>query len=108
VRDSFAALLGNHFDACRCSKLIAYTFEWYANMRESFFVCHLKGNSGNQIKKLADSQATRMKVANAVVCAQMISVSCDDTDDSPEVRELWKSATDSVLDQTANDLNVIN
>jgi hypothetical protein len=77
-------------------------------MRGPFFVHHLKGNSGNQIKKLADSQATRTKVANAVVCAQKISVSCNVTNDSPDVRELWKSATESVLDQTANDLNVIN
>ncbi len=69
----------------------------------NFFVCCLKGNSGNQIMKLADGQATRTKVANAVVCVQKISVFCDDTDDSPEVRKLLKFATDSVLDHTAND-----
>jgi hypothetical protein len=73
-----------------------------------FFVCHLKGNSCNQIKKLPDSQVTRTKVANAVVCTQNISVFCDDTNDSPEVRELWKFATDSVLDHEANDLIKIN
>jgi hypothetical protein len=74
----------------------------------TFCVCHLKGNIGDQIKKLADSQATRTKVANAVVCTQKISVFCENTDDSPEVRELWMSNTDSILDHTADDLHIIN
>ncbi len=91
VRDRFAALLDNQFDACKCSELMAYISERYAYMWGTFFVCHLKGNGGDKIKKLADSQATRTKVANAVVCAQKISVFCNDTDDSPEVRELRES-----------------
>ncbi len=62
----------------------------------TLIVSHLKGNIGDQIKKLADSQATRTKVANAVVCTQKISVFCVDTDDSP-------AATDSVLDHTVDD-----
>jgi hypothetical protein len=103
VRDRFAALLDNQFYACKCSELMAYILEQYANMRGTFFVCHLKGNSGDKIKKLADSQASRTKVANRVVCAQKISVFCEDTNDSPEVRELWDSTTDSVLDQTVDD-----
>jgi hypothetical protein len=103
VRDRFGALLDNQFDTCKCLELMAYILERYANMRGTFFVCHLTGNSGDKIKKLADSQATRTKVANAVVCAQKISVFCEDTDDSPEVRELWESATDSVLDHTVDD-----
>lgn len=67
ARDMFAALSGNLFDANECSELMAYILERYANMRGTFFVRQLKGNSSNQIKKLADSQATRTKVANAVV-----------------------------------------
>ena len=71
-----------------------------------FFVRQLKGNSINQIKMLADSQATRTKVANAVVCAQKISASAfgDDEDaDSPEVIELWEFAKDSVVDNICDD-----
>ena len=65
----------------------------------------MKGNSGDQIKKLADSQATRTKVANAVVCAQKISDFGQDTDDTPEIEELWKSASNCVLDNIAYDDN---
>jgi hypothetical protein len=107
AKDRFAALLGNQFDECKCHKLMGYILEQYANMRGNFFVRHLKGNSGDQIKKLADSQATRTKVANAVVCNQKISVFCKNTDDSPEVRELWMSTTDSVIDHTADYLHII-
>ncbi len=67
-----------------------------------FFVQHLKGNSGDPIKKLADSQATRKNVANAVVCAQKISVVCEGADDTSEVEEIWKSVSNCVLDHTAN------
>jgi hypothetical protein len=63
----------------------------------------LKGNSGNQIKKLADSQATRTKVANAVVCTQKISVVSEVADDTPEDEKLWKSASICLLDQTADE-----
>ncbi len=108
AKDRFAVLLDNLFDECKCQELMGYILEQYANMRGTFFVRHLKGNSSDQIKKLADSQATRTKVANAVVCVQKISVFCKNTDDSPEVRELWMSTTDSVLDHTADDLHVIN
>jgi hypothetical protein len=38
----------------------------------TYFVRHLKGNSGNQIQKLADSQATRTKVAHAVIYAKKV------------------------------------
>ncbi len=50
--------------------LLTYIIERYANMRGTVFVWHLKGNSGNLIQKMADSQATRTKVAHAVVYAK--------------------------------------
>jgi len=57
----------------------------------TFFVKHLKGNgNGNLVNKMAESQATRTKVANAVVCAKAIS-------DAKEER-LWTVAGDSVLE----------
>jgi len=104
-KDQFAALSGNQFDACQCQQVMAYILERYANMRGTFFVCYLKGNSGDQIKKLADSQATRTKVANAVVCAQKISDVSQDADDTPEIEELWKSASNCALDNIAYDDN---
>jgi hypothetical protein len=41
--------------------LLAYIIERYTNMRGTYFVRHLKGNSGNQVQTLADCQATRTK-----------------------------------------------
>jgi hypothetical protein len=67
--ERFAAMSGVDFDTCQCQQLMAYILERYANMRGTFFVQYLKGNSGDQVKKLAESQATRTKVANAEVCS---------------------------------------
>jgi hypothetical protein len=69
------------------------------------FVQHLKGNSGDQIKKLAESQATRTKVANAVVCSQKIAVETGDhlDDNTPEIEVLWRSASSSVQDCIAHE-----
>jgi hypothetical protein len=71
--ERFAAMSGIDLDTCQCQQLMVYILERYTNMRGMFFVRHLKGNSGDQIKKLAESQATRTKVANAVVCSQKIA-----------------------------------
>jgi hypothetical protein len=87
--------------------LLTYIVERYANMRETYFVRHLKGNSGNQIQKLADSQATRTKVAHAVVYAKKVE-SDDDmfvSDDTPECRVLWEMATDNVFELADADNN---
>ncbi len=74
-------------------------------MRGTFFVRYLKGNSRDQIKKLAESQATRMKVANAVVCSQKIAVETGShlDDNTPEIEVLWRSASSSVEDRFANE-----
>ena len=53
--------------------------ERYANMRGTYFVKHLKGKSGDQLKKLASCQATRTKVAHAVVYAKTTVESDGDT-----------------------------
>ncbi len=50
--------------------LLTYIVEGYANMQGTYFVRYLKGNSGNQIQKLADCQATRTKVAHVVIYAK--------------------------------------
>ncbi len=76
-------------------------------MRGNYFVRHLKGNSGNQIQKLADSQATRTKVSHAIVYA--IKVEPDDDmfvfDDTPECQVLWEMATDNVFELADADKN---
>ena len=66
-------------------------------MRGTYFVRHLKGNRRNLIQKLADSQATRTKVAHAVVYERKVEPD-DDTfvsDDTPDCRVLWETATDN-------------
>jgi hypothetical protein len=68
-------------------------------MQGTYFVRHLKGNSGNQIQKMADSQATRTKVAHAVVYAKKIEPDGDTfvSDDTLECQVLWETATDNVF-----------
>jgi hypothetical protein len=75
-------------------------------MRGTYFVTHLKGNSGNQIQKLADSQATRTIVAHAVVYAKKEESDNEDTSiskDTPECRALLETATDNVFELTDTD-----
>ncbi len=88
--ERFAAMSGIDLDTYQCQQLMVYILERYANMRGMFFVWHLKGNSGAQIKKLAESQATRTKVANAVVYFQKIAVETGGhlDNDTPEIEAL--------------------
>jgi hypothetical protein len=46
-------------------------------MQGSYFVMHLKGNIGNQIQKLADSQTTRTQVVYVVVHAKKVELNND-------------------------------
>ena len=98
----------NRFSGLSCSNnkdhnklLLAYIMERYANMQGTYFVKHLKGNSGDQLKKLASCQATRTKVAHAVVYAKTV-VELDEKafihDDSQECQVLWKMATERVFE----------
>jgi hypothetical protein len=75
--------------------------------RGHIFVRHLKGNSENQIQKLADSQATRAKVAHVVVYAKQVEPDGDTfvSDDTPECRVLWMTATDNVFELADSDNN---
>ena len=64
-------------------------------------------NSGNLIQKLFDRQETRPKVAHAVVYARKVEPD-DDTfvsDDTPECRVLWETATDNVFEMADADDN---
>ncbi len=74
-------------------------------MRGTYFVRHLKGNSGNLIQKLADSQATRTKVAHTVVYASKVEPDNDTfvSDDTPECQVLWEAATDNVFEMADAD-----
>jgi hypothetical protein len=99
MRDQFSSLAESDNDADN-QLILSYIIERYANMRGTYFVRHLKGNSGNQIQKLADSQATRTKVAHAVVYAKRVD-SHDNafiSDDTPECQALWETATDNVFE----------
>ena len=100
-------------DDIRQQAIMTYILKRYANMRGTYFVGHLKKNSGNQIAKLASSQATRAKVASAVVSAKLMKDLCvretggdmeDDNgipvavDSTPECRALWESAEECVFE----------
>jgi hypothetical protein len=87
--------------------LLTYIVERYANMRGTYFVRHLKGNCGNLIQKLADMQATRTKVAHTVVYARKVEPDEDTfiSDDTPECRVLWETATDNVFEMADADDN---
>jgi hypothetical protein len=86
---------------------LTYIIERYANMQETYFVRHFKGNSGNQIQKLADSQATITKVAHTVVYAKKVKPDADMlvSDDTPECQVLWEMAMDNVFELADADYN---
>jgi hypothetical protein len=80
--------------------LLAYIMGRYANMWGTYFVKHLKGNSGDQLKKLASCQTTRTKVAHTVVYAKTTVESDGDAfihDDMPECQVLKEMVTESVF-----------
>ncbi len=62
--ERFDALFLSNVVECERQCVMAYIMERYANMRGTFFVRHLKCNSGNQIQKLVKIQATRTKVSH--------------------------------------------
>jgi hypothetical protein len=100
MMDRFSCLSGSDNDVNN-HLILSYIIERYVNMWGTYFVRYLKGNSGNQIQKLADSQATRTKVAHAVVYAKKEESDNEDTfisDNTPECRALWETATDNVFE----------
>jgi hypothetical protein len=102
--DSFSRLSGSKKDDDK-KLLLMYIIERYGQMQGIFFVKHLKGNSGNQVQKLADCQATRTKVAQAVVYAKKEDL--DDniiiTDDTPPCQVLQETAADNVFELSNTD-----
>ncbi len=99
-RYRFSCLSGSDNEDNNCL-LLMYIMERYANMWGTYFVKHLKGNSGDQLKKLASCQAMRTKVAHAVVYAKTTVESDGDAfihDDMPECQVLWEMATESVFE----------
>ncbi len=85
LRDSFSCLSGSDNDVNN-QLLLTYIIERYANMQDTYFVRHMKGNSKNQIQKLAGSHATRTIVTHAVVYTKKVEL--DDNsfvfNDTPE------------------------
>ena len=82
-------------------QLLGYIMERYVNMPGTYFAKHLKGNNGDQLKKLANCQATRTKVAHTVFYAKTMVELDGDTfihDNTPECQALWESATECMLE----------
>ena len=106
MRERISFLLGSDNKSDN-QLLLPYIVERYANMQGTYFVRHLKGNGGNLIQKLADRQATRTKVAHAVVYARKVEPDDDMfvSDDTPECRVLWETATDNVFEMADADNN---
>jgi hypothetical protein len=121
----FANRVGNYgIDESDRTSLMEYVLERYANMRGTYFVRRLKGNSRNQVQKMSDSQATRTRVSNTIVCAKRIAdnnavsplnvdndkddndsgvVDDDNDDDDDDDEEFWDSAKDSVFELAETD-----
>ena len=70
--------------------------ERYANMRGTFFAKHLKTNgTGDLVKKMANSQSTRARVANTVVCSKAAGEAVAEVKVAEMKTEaLWKDAED--------------
>jgi hypothetical protein len=106
TKDIFFCLAGSKDDEDN-KLLLAHIIERYTNMGGTYFVRHLKGNSGNQVQKLADCQATRTKVAHAVVYAKK-GVKSEDhivvTDNSAECHALWENAAENVFELADNEV----
>ena len=70
-------------------------------MRGAYFAKHLKGNSRDQLKKLASCQATRTKVAHAVVYSKTTVESDEDKfihDNTPKCQALRETATECIFE----------
>ena len=86
-------LLFNNTSCCSISEdekpeIMKYLMDRYANMRGTFFAhCLKKNNTKSTVDMLAEKQAARTKVSNAVVTAKAV-------EDSKEA-ELWKRAGDN-------------
>ncbi len=79
-------------------QIMKYLMERYANMRGTFFVKHLKGNcSGNIVDKLAESQATRTKVANSLSSSKAAANAKEKQAGSKE-EQLWENAGESAFE----------
>ena len=67
--------------------------ERYANMRGTFFVkCIKNNNPKSSVDTLAERQATRNKVSNAVITAKAVA--------KATAASLWTDAADNVLEAT--------
>jgi len=100
VRNKFSCLSGsdNKLDN---QQLLCYIMEKYVNMWGAYFAKHLKGNTGDQLKKLASCQAKRTKVAHAVIYAKTMVESDGDTfiyDNTPECQAVWELATECIFE----------
>jgi hypothetical protein len=102
IKNSFSSLSGckNKDDS---QLLLGYILERFWRdlpICREFFIKHLKGNSGNQIQKLGNSQATRTKVAHLAVNAKKIEVdkSMFVSDDMPECQALWEMVDDNIFE----------
>ena len=77
----------------------------YTNMRGVYFVKHIRGSGSSKIRKEIDSQATRVRVANAVACSEAVSkIKSEIKDDNEEEKKIWGEIEERIV----NDAEILN
>ena len=86
-------------------QLINYIVERYTNVRGTYFVKFLTGTGNGSVDRLVGSQATRVKVANAIARTKAVTVAKSEGDKN-EIRSLWENAEENVIESVENDILV--
>ena len=93
LANKFCSLCGDDVDTKEQQQILKYLMERYANMRGTFFVkCIKNNNPKSSVDTLAERQATRNKVSNAVITAKAVA--------KATAASLWTDAADNVLEAT--------
>ena len=95
LESKFRSLCADGVGTKEQQQILKYLMERYANMRGTFFVKSIKNNNPkSSVDTLAERQATRSKVSNAVITAKAVAKVTEAT--------LWSDAAKNVLEATKN------
>lgn len=93
LESKFRSLCAGDVGTKEQQQILKYLMERYANMRGTFFVkCIKSNNPKSSVDTLAERQATRNKVSNAVITAKAVA--------KATAASLWTDAADNVLEAT--------
>ena len=95
LESKFRSLCADDVGTKEQQQILKYLMERYANMRGTFFVKCIKNNNPKiSVDTMAERQATRSKVSNAVITAKAVAKVTEAT--------LWSGAAKNVLEATKN------